>query len=321
MSGKPAITGGIGHVPPAHAPKETSQPLTTEEVERQMALARAHEKPQVTFSPPADQQIRLPPGVSSGDPDAVAQFQAWTRANAPADWDAASFRAGGSGVAVKIEGSGAKTPKSADLRPDPAAIAVLDGAFRALDGERAVAAPVADAPKSHQPAASDSESPSRGVPKGTTDPGKAITGGFGVSTAGISREYIPMDGSEVCLLAQALLVDLAEQIARDLRFSLAVTYPRVRVRAELIVESYVADADFRVTRVAADPEGRLTPEEIARLHADEVVFVVVNQRQEVAADGRADSPANALRGELGLEIPHKQLVETPTGSVVVDRRG
>lgn len=311
MANKPQISGQIGHVPPAHAPREStldSRPMTTEEVEAQMALARRHEKTLPPLAPRAEDQMRLPPGVKPGDPDAVEQTRAWIAAGAPGEWPI--------------------SPKMAEIAPEIAsdpALAAVDTALAVLEAAKVPAAArpsvvetPAAAPEPYRPAASDSESPARGIPKPIADAGKAITGGFGVASAAGSGDYIPLDGNELCALAQGLLVDLAERLSKDLRFSIAVTYPRVRCRVELIVESFMVDSDFRVQTVAVE-KGE-TALEVARALGDEICFVVVNQRQEVDARGNAESPANAMRGELGLEIPRKQVIATPTGTVVVDRR-
>lgn len=329
----------IGTPPPAHAPKESTRderPMTTAEIEAQMRAARANEKPLPTFAPVAEKQVRLPPGIKPSDPDAVAQFQAWTKAGSPANWDAEAFRAAAVAVAAVVpRGTGADASSGANLaeksrnfaenRPDPAVDLVElygDSASRAVTEAFAdvVAAklPPPEPARPLPPAASDSESPSRGVPKGNLPPDKQITGGFGVSAGAASLEYVPLDGSEVCKLLQGLLLLTAEQIQNDLRLSLAVTYPRVRARVELIVESYTGDADFKIVRHL--PEQNRAPVDVARQHADEVCFVIVAQRQEFGADGKPESPANALRAEMGLEIPHKQLIDTPTGRVIVDRR-
>lgn len=333
MAEKPAITAKIGTPPPAHAPRETSQPLTTEAMAAQLAKARAHEKDLPTFAPPPDQQVALPPGVKPGDPDAVAQFRAWIDAKRPTNWDAAAFRAG---VVAPVADVPRGTPAApvdpvsaaGSARPDPTelegsdAIAAVSAAFAAMtEGKTAVTeGKTADPPplERRQPAASDTESPSRGIPSPISDPGKQIKGGFGVAAAAAGLEYIPLDGRELGTLLQAFLVEIAERLTNDLRFSIAVTYPRVRARVELIVESYMSETDFRIVRHF--PEINRAPLEIAREHADEICFVIANERREVAADGSVSAPANAIRAELGVEIPHKQVIETPAGRLVVDRQ-
>ncbi len=77
---------------------------------------------------------------------------------------------------------------------------------------------------SHQPAASAGDSPSRGIPKPISDPGKIITGGWGPSSEAL---YFPLDGTELRELTRMLLDKLNDRIENDLRFSPAATYPRL----------------------------------------------------------------------------------------------
>lgn len=165
----------------------------------------------------------------------------------------------------------------------------------------------------YRPAASNTDSPSRGVPRPIADPGKRITGGFGdVGEA----QYFPLDGLELKVLIEALLDDLHARIQDDLRFARAMTYPRVRARVEIIVECYAADAGFVIPKIAKPHEK--TPIDVARSHADECVFILSSQRQEFDEDNQPQSAPNAIRQELGMGIPRKQSVQTPGGRMIVD---
>lgn len=164
-----------------------------------------------------------------------------------------------------------------------------------------------------QPAASNSMDPTRGVPRGTTDPAKAITGGFGDA---VGAQYFPLDGTELRELVLAMCDKFVDTLQNDLRFSIATVYPRVAVSLELRVEGFVEDIGFTMQR--ALPPYTKTPVEIARQLADEGVFVVKVTRAEMSADGTSDSPPNAIREELGLQVPRKQRIQTPGGFAIVD---
>jgi len=190
-----------------------------------------------------------------------------------------------------------------------------------------LASPLADAARklaeqravTHQPAASDTDSPARGIPTGIVDPGKQITGGFG--DAG-DAQYFPLDGSEVRELTRGLMSVIDSQLEHDLRFSMAVCYPRVSVRVIVEVSAYAAGGDggqydpsFAITRVAAHDK---TPLAIARERADEVVFVLVADRTEMTPAGESIAPPNLIRQELGLVVPRKQAIQTPHGRLIID---
>lgn len=167
--------------------------------------------------------------------------------------------------------------------------------------------------RSYQPAASASESPSRGMPREVADPGKQITGGFG--DVG-ELQYFPLDGTELAALIANLMAEAAEQIRDDLRFSMAITYPRVTATVEIKVQGYAEDQGFSIRKVMVPHER--TPLEVAQRLSDEVVFVVSAQRREMTAEGESVTPPNKMRQELGLAIPRKQSVETPSGRMMVD---
>lgn len=174
-------------------------------------------------------------------------------------------------------------------------------------------APPRTAPQTHQPAASETDSPSRGIPREVADPGRRITGGFG--HAG-EAQYFPLDGTELRELVLSQFDQLAERLQNDLRFHIAITYPRVRVRVVVEVEAYAQENGFTVERIK---EHDKTPLEVARDHADQVAFVLIAERREVADDGSAENPPDRVREELGLARPHKQQIDTPGGRMFVDR--
>jgi hypothetical protein len=163
-----------------------------------------------------------------------------------------------------------------------------------------------------RPAESDTDSPSRGMPRPIADPGKQITGGFGNFG---ELQYFPMDGSELRELVLMLLDKAAEQIRTDLRFSIAMTYPRVTARVRIEVEGYATDANFAIEKVRADER---VPIDVAREYADEVVFILVQERREFDEAGEPENPPDRLRDELGLVKPRKQMVQAGASRIIVD---
>jgi hypothetical protein len=161
---------------------------------------------------------------------------------------------------------------------------------------------------SHQPAASNTDSPSRGVPQPISDPGKVITGGWGPA---LEAQYFPLDGSELRELVRMLLDKLNERIQNDMRFHPAITYPRVKATLQLVIEGFRAEEQgFEIQYVAAHDKTKL---EVAKQLAQEVVFVVQEMRREVTEDGTAENPPDRVRDELELPKPHKHQVEGPGG--------
>jgi len=164
------------------------------------------------------------------------------------------------------------------------------------------------------PAASDSDSPSRGMPKPITDPGKRITGGFGEAS---EAQYFALDGSELKELVRKLLDEVETRIANDLRFHLAITYPRVRVRVTVHVEGFgfpPFDVDGHQKAVEK------TPVAVALAHgAAPVRFEIVAGRQEFNDADEPENPPDRIRDELGLQKPRKQAIQTAGGRQIVDR--
>lgn len=177
---------------------------------------------------------------------------------------------------------------------------------------------VVDPPRVNpMPAASDTDSPSRGIPRPIADPGKRITGGFGDTG---EAQYYALDGSELLELVRHLMDELNQRIENDLRFHMAITYPRVSARVLIEVEGYASQGDFSIVKHLL-PGGKhdKTPVEIARQHADEVCFVVSAQRQEFNAAGEPENPPDRIRDELGLEKPRKQMIQAGASRIMVDR--
>lgn len=173
-------------------------------------------------------------------------------------------------------------------------------------------APERSQPANPMPAASDTDSPSRGMPTAIADPGKRITGGFGPA---MDAQYFPIDGAELKELVLAQFDALAARIQNDLRFHLAVTYPRIRCRVAVEVEAYAQEFGPAIEVIK---EVGKTPLEVAKRYADQVAFVLVEQRQEFAEDGASEHPPNFIREELKLPIPHKRQIEVPGGRMFVD---
>lgn len=189
--------------------------------------------------------------------------------------------------------------------------------FYAEEAKRKAALAAAE-PERTMPAMSNTDSPSRGLPGTAPVPAArktkpiGVTGGFG--DAG-EAQYFPLTGPELMELTRALLDKLNDRITNDLRFSLAITYPRIAVKLQLIVEGEVDDQGFDVTYVDTKDQ---TPLDVAKQHGQSVVFVLTEERREFTVDGEVDSPPDAIRKELGMVRPHKQLVQTGSGRVFAD---
>lgn len=273
--------------PPDHAPREVSQPLQPELLAEQQAKAAANEQVLPPFAPKA---------AASARPIPVAPAKAKILSPRRPVVDA---------VAVETVTPGAQ--------------AIADAVGLAADVPAGGDAPVAEPPElapilPHMKAASNTDSPSRGIPPAILDPGKRITGGFGEPTEG---QYFPLDGAELRVIVERLLADLHTRIQDDLRFSIALTYPRVRVHVDIIVEAYAADGGFRVTKVAAPHEQ--TPIDVAERFGEEVAFIVRAERREFDPEGQPADAPNAMRTEAGLTIPRKQRIESAAGVIYADR--
>lgn len=268
-----------GAVPPPGAPHEVAAPLDAGLIAEQLARAAANER---ELKPLTFQTTR--PSVEQPAISAVE--------------------------AVSAQRSIRRVVRN---RQEPSGIVLTDADAA---GAQPVAQPVPgqiDPPLPHQRAASDTDTPSRGIPKAIVDPGKQVTGGFG--DAG-QAQYYPLDGLELRELVYSLMDQLHARLQDDLRFSMAICYPRVSARVEVVIEGYPIDTGFVIPQVGKPHEK--TPMEIARQLANDVVFVVKAERVEMTADGESIAPPNLIRQELSLPVPRKQAVETPTGRVLVD---
>lgn len=337
---------GQSFQPPPDAPREWSQAEDPAALAARVRMAQANEKALAPLNFPAPaptQQVATPvpapapkvviattsrlrtPGVPRPSLSTPAETSPLTQQPKIILTDAPG---------VPVDNRGESTPQA---QPDPSTVPVQVGQGApsrperpAVDPQTAahLSSPLAEAARklhdqrtlTHQPAASNTDSPSRGLPTGIADPGKQITGGFG--DAG-DAQYFPLDGSELRELVRGLMSVIDEQLTHDLRFSMAITYPRVTARVIVEVEAYAAGGDggqydpgFVIQRVIV-PHDK-TPIAIARARADQVCFVIMANRVEMNAAGESISPPNQLRQELGLAVPRKQAVSTPTGRVIVD---
>jgi hypothetical protein len=147
------------------------------------------------------------------------------------------------------------------------------------------------------PAASDTDTPTRGIPKPILDPGKQITGGWG-EAGGFEPQYYALDGTELRALVLSIWKELAGQLEIDLRFGIACTYPQVA--AKVTIEITGAHASAQVNDVAFTVESR--------------VLLLAGEKVDDQS-----TPADALRVEVGLERPFKRQIKTATGTFIVDR--
>lgn len=204
----------------------------------------------------------------------------------------------------------ASTPASPTGAAAPALPPAVPPAVTPIAAAPVVPPPVVER-KSH-PAASDTDSPTRGIPRPIADPGKAITGGFGQLS---EAQYFPLDGFELKQLVLALMDDMAKRVENDLRFSIAVCYPRVTARVKIEVEGWAEDAGFVIEKVT---EHDKTPVEVAAERAESVVFVVSEYRREFDETGEPENPPDRLRDELHLPKPRKQFVQAGAHRMIVD---
>lgn len=294
-----APSGQMGTPAPAGAPHEVAQPLTEAAVADQLARAQANERAlaPLVYAPgplPAAPAVPAVEALTGGLSRRIRQVKR---------------------PSTDAPGSESIAGESAGARPTGIVLTDADGTV-APPSTVDLARGAVDVPKdAHQPAGVPFgvESPARGLPKPTADPGKTITGGFGDTG---EAQYYPLDGSEVRVLIDALMDDLHARLLDDLRFTMAITYPRVSARVIIEVQGFVDDQSFDIIKVM--PPHAKTPLEVARARATEIAFVIVAERVEMTADGTSVTPPNATREELGLVVPRKQAVETATGRQMVD---
>lgn len=203
---------------------------------------------------------------------------------------------------VVVAGQGALIP---EMNPEQGSIDQLVDTLPQLTDEDRL----------RMPAASMSESPAKGilpdlVPKPERDKFDGISRG-GFSDVG-EEQYNPLNGAEVWELILSKFDELVKQCPNDLRFSMALTYPRVRVRVRIEVEGAAEDKDggFTIEKIIAPKAGQPggTALEIARQRANQIVFVVEAMKQEFTEGGESDTPPDQIRDELGLSKPRKQII-------------
>lgn len=323
--------------PPDHAPQEVTKPGSERATPDQIAAARANERDLPTYAPPqlTREQMRAiigkdPEQVNLGEIPAAAKPQTMAdrikaAAASVAKQTAKAVTSSFKGVDEPIKPKG-RAIVITDL-PEPgvrAGIEIQGGVGNVIennvfidnaadpDAERL---PALQPAQPHQPAASDTDTPSRGLPTAVADQGKQITGGFGVPGDG-ADQYFPLDGTELRKVVLVCMDELANRIEDDLRFSIACTYPRAHVRVVIEVDAYGMEKTMEIPKVPPPHVG--TPLEVARAYADQIVFVVVAERQEMTPDGQSVTPPNRMRLEAQLGIPRKQLVDVPGGRMFVD---
>lgn len=167
----------------------------------------------------------------------------------------------------------------------------------------------------YRPAESETDSPARGVPTPIQDPNRRITGGWGDADA---AQYNPLNGLELAELVKQLLDELNDRLSRDLRFHLAIVYPRASVTLTLKVEGYAQDSNFEIKGQKVHDK---TPEAIAEKAGSPTAFDVEVSRAEFDAEGTAQDPPDKIRHELGLEVPRKQWTGDGANRQVVDLPG
>jgi hypothetical protein len=306
----PSRTPGAGGVaPPPDAPIETTQPLQPETIAHQMAQARANERELKPFNPPKARPPIAPaasPTVAVPSPAPKADVPG---VNALADVAADFFGTEPSAVPVLAPPrSPSVPPHIAFNEPIPENDALALGEVEQM----ADLEPLSDEDRARMPAASNSESPSRGILKDLVpdvQSRKAVTGGFGLSLEG---QYNPLDGTELRELVLSMFDELVKSTENDLRFSMGLTYPRVQARVVIEIEGYAEDANNSIrierVRVPKNAEKGATPKDVARSLADRVTFVVLAKRQEFTPDGESEMPPDEFREKLGLPVPRMTMV-------------
>lgn len=166
------------------------------------------------------------------------------------------------------------------------------------------------------PAGSNSDSPTRGLPGTAPIPAArskaplAVVGGFGEASA----EYFPLNGRELKTLVEQLLDEVYVQIQNDLRFHISQTYPRLAAKLTLTVEGEADDQGLKIERIAPPVERQSL--DLAQQRCDTVCFVIKKQRREFDDKGEVETPADAMRHELGIGAPHKHKAPGPMGQIV-----
>lgn len=286
---KPKLPAGGNFSPaPPSAPHETSQPLDPAVLRQQAAKATMNERPLKPLVYEKSVGVSLQP----------SQAQATTLNEVTM----AELAKGEAEALDQILGTGkpATGPLTEDLPPTGEAGGLEAGGaevHESLEAEFNGPGQVPGNEGPRRPAESDSDSPSRGVPRFQADPNKTITGGWGAGGGG--NEYFALDGNELQALIHSLMADLSKTMSADLRFSLAVVYPQVRVRVHVQVDGI-------------DPSVPLNEQKF-ELEKTRLVDLTA-----LAMDDES-TPADALRDLAGVDKPRKQLVQAGATQIMVDR--
>lgn len=166
--------------------------------------------------------------------------------------------------------------------------------------------------ESNQPAASNSDSPSRGIPRPIADPGKQITGGWG---AALEAQYFPLDGLELRVLTERLLEQLKAQIQNDLHFTPAMCYPRIAVRLVLEVTGFNVADSFSIQKGVAHDK---TAEDVAKAIGQPLSLALQEVAREFNEHDEPIDPPDRMRDALGLPKPRKQAIDAGGGRQIVD---
>ncbi len=332
-------TGKVGAEPPADAPRETAQALQpdaggivvfdpetklpTGEIVSPRERARQNERELAPLKPP---------GKPLTQEEANARLREMGLPEVPIPGSAPVSDRNVDVKELMSDFFGTDPVQSTDPAPTPVpdrpgmVVAGQGTPLGEMDPEQGLVDQLEDYPpglsdedRKRMPAASDSESPSRGilpdlVPKRLDKFEGIDRGGFGDMG---EAQYFPLTGDELRDLVMALFDDIAARIRNDLRFSMALTYPRVRAVVEVRIEGAAEDKDggFTIEKVKAPRNGEKggTPMDVARLRADSICFVVSATRQEFTPEGESDRPPDAIRDELGLNRPRKTMITGPRG--------
>lgn len=339
MAVTPDKTPGAFAGPPDGAPHEVTLPGSEAATPEQIAQARANELDMPAFAPKpmslaqmasflgkSEAEIlemrpelgapQVAVGVPSSPPAAPAPATSPSPgADAPQLVDPA-----GQLISSTITATGLRrvSKPAPPLETPVETVTLTEPAPQTLaEAARAQHPQTVDPDQPYRPAASNTDSPARGASVArTTQSGLPIGGGFGDLG---EAQYFPLTGDEAGKVAISLLQALIARIPDDLRFSMAATYPRLTMRAVLEVQAFGNDHGFLIEKRQVPPHTK-TPLDVARAHADEICFVVIESHVEMTEDGESVTPPNAARVAQGLPVPRKQSVATPGGRLLVDVR-
>ncbi len=282
---KGPVTGNFSPAPAAL--HETSQPLGSDIIASQLAKAQANEKSLKEIA----YEISPPPNHAAGRASSPPVPPTGPVASSP---DAAGVGpvAGDPGPGPEPVPAGATGDDTNATGPQAPELVSELGQL----AEEFAQGPLPPAPSEfRRPAESDTDSPSRGIPR-PLPADKQITGGWGADGGGGS--YYALDGSEIQNVALALMAQLKTAMAQDLRLGIAITYPQVRIRVQLLIDGSSPDAQVN------DAKFELGASRLVTLEA-------IEQDDD-------DTPADALRDVAGLPKPAKQLIRAGAAHIMVD---